>query len=295
MTELVTGAASKSFSSDQSSLVTVLLRTKNEAASIGGTLEALLSQTYKNIELLVVDSGSTDKTLEIARKYPVRIYKIPSSDFTFGYSLNFGFRHAAGVYVACLSAHALPATNDWLEILMSNVNNDRVAAVMSNTVPFPDCNPFDRRGLIKKYTIAKQDIFEGEPYIFSNSCSLIRKRIWDQVPFDESLIASEDHDWIRKVIKLSYRIVYDPAAKVYHSHNETLKQIYDRYYREAYANNLLRLQRYPLSRILFDMVAGSLYDIMYVLVKRDNVKWIFFAPFRRFAMNLGRYRATRNQ
>jgi rhamnosyltransferase len=295
MTEHTSGSRSESFNNEQRALVSVLLRTKNEAAFLGRTLEALFCQTYENIEVLVVDSGSTDATLEIAGKYPVRIYEIAPSDFTYGYSLNFGFRHAKGEYIASLSAHALPVTNDWLEILMSNVGNDRVAAVMSNTVPFPDCNPFDRRGLIKKYTIPKQDIFEGEPYIFSNSCSLIRKRIWEQVPFDESLIASEDHDWIQKVIKLSCRIVYDPAAKVYHSHNETLKQIYDRYYREAYANNLLRLQRYPLSSILFDMTAGSFYDILYVLVKRDNAKWIFFAPLRRFAMNFGRYRATRNQ
>ncbi len=273
-------------------IVSILLRTKNEGAFIEKTIKALLSQTYKNIELIIVDSGSTDETLGIARQFPVSIYEISQEDFTFGYSLNYGIEKAKGEYIVCLSAHAMPVLNDWIQVLVSNFNDDGIAAVMSKTVPLPDCNPFDRRGLTKKYGISKQEIFPGKPYIFSNSCCMIRRSIWERERFNESLIASEDHDWIDRIIKLNYRVIYEPLAGVYHSHNESLKQIYVRYHREAYSNKLLGLERYSLLNVLYDLVAGSVYDMLYVLIKRDNLKWFFFAPIRRIAMNYGRYNAT---
>ena len=85
--------------------------------------------------------------------------------------------------------------------------------------------------------------------------------------------------------------MYEPGAKVYHSHNETLKQIYGRTYQFAYAVQDLELQKFTLPGILFDLIAGSVYDMAYVLMKRDNLKWFLLAPMRRFVMNLAKYRA----
>lgn len=273
--------------------VSIIIRTKNEEKYIGKTLDAIFSQTYKSFEVIIVDSGSIDKTLEIARKYPVNIYEIKPEDFTWGYALNYGFQRAEGQYVICLSAHALPLSNNWLTILISNFNDDNVAAVMSHSLPWPDCNPFDRRGLLKKFNIPKQEIAEGPPFIFGNTSSAIRKSVWEKVHFDESLSYCEDHDWIRKIRKLGYKIIYEPDAKVYHSHNETLKQIYRRYYQFSYASKLLKFENHTLIKILFDFLAGSLYDMAYVLFKRDNLKWFFFAPLRRFVINYARYKASK--
>lgn len=273
--------------------VSVLIRAKNEDKYIGRTLSVLFSQTYKNYEVLIVDSGSTDRTLEIAGRYPVKIYEIKPEDFTYGYSLNYGFQRAQGKYVVNLSAHALPASNDWLETLIANFDDDSVAAVMSNNLPCPDCNPFDRRGLLNKYNIPKQEIRGGPPYIFANYSSAIRKSAWEKVHYDETLTYAEDHDWALKVEKLGYKIIYEPGAETYHSHNETLKQIYKRSHMEACARKTLKFKNYTLINILFDFFAGSAYDMLYVLLKRDSLKWFFFAPLRRFAMNYARFRASR--
>jgi len=273
--------------------VSILIRTKNEERYIGKTLSAIFSQTYKNCEVLIVDSGSTDLTLKIARKYAVRIYEIKPEDFTFGYSLNYGFQRARGKYVVCLSAHALPLSKDWIKTVIANFSDDNVAAVMTKTLPWPDCNPFDRRGLIKKFNIKKQEIKEGPPFIFGNYGSAISRDVWHKIPFDESLSYSEDYDWIKKVRQLNYRIIYEPDAKVYHSHNETIKQIYRRYYQEACAKKKLKIRNYTFFNVFFDAVVGSIYDMLYVLLKRDNLKWFFIAPLRRFTMNFARYRASR--
>ena len=273
--------------------VSILIRTKNEERHIGQTLSVIFSQSYKNYEVLIVDSGSTDKTLEIAKDYPVKIFKIRAEDFTWGYSLNYGFQRAKGEYVVCLSAHSLPLSENWLETIISNFNNNNVAAVMCNTLPWPDCNPFDRRGLLKKFNMPKHDLAEGPPFIFGNVSSAIRKSVWEQVHFDEKLRYCEDEDWMRKVRKLHYKVIFEPEARVYHSHNETLSQIYRRTHNFAFAAQSLGLQNITLPNVLFDLVAGSAYDMAYVLMKRDNIKWFFFAPVRRFVMNLAKFKASR--
>lgn len=271
--------------------VSILIRTKNEEKHIGQTLSVLFSQTYKSYEVLIVDSGSTDRTLEIARKYPVSIYEIKPEEFTWGYSLNYGFRKTSGKYVICLSAHALPLSDDWLATIIPNFDDEQVAAVMCNTLPWPDCNPFDRRGLLKKFNIEKQEIKEGPPFLFGNTSCAVRKAAWEAVNYDESLSYCEDHDWLGKIRKLNYIAVYEPNAKVYHSHNETLSQIYFRSYKFAFAAEKLKFEKFTLSSMLFDLLAGSAYDMAYVLLKRDNLKWFFFAPLRRFAINYARFKA----
>lgn len=274
--------------------VSILIRTKNEGKYIGRTLDVLYSQTLKNFEILVVDSGSTDNTLEVAEKYPLKIYKISPESFTWGYALNYGFHRASGKYVICLSAHALPASEKWLDKLIANFSDEAVAAVASNMLPFPDCNPFDRRGLFRKYSIEKQKLAEGPPFIFSNSCSAIRKSVWNRVHFDESLLAVEEEDWARKARNLGYTVVYEPEAKVYHSHNESLRQIYKRHYELSHAFLLLGLQKFSFAKISYDFFAGSVYDMAYVLIKLDSIKWLFFAPMRRFVINFARLNAARN-
>lgn len=273
--------------------VTVLIRAKNEAKDIGKTLSAIFSQTYKSYEVIIVDSGSTDRTLEIAREYPLRIYEIRPEDFTWGYALNYGFKRANGKYVVNLSAHALPLSDNWIETMIANFNDEKVAAVMSKNLPCPDCNPFDRRGLLKKYNMPRQEIKGGPPYIFSNYSSVIRKSVWVRVPYDETLTYAEDHDWAIKIADLGYKIIYEPAAETYHSHNETLKQIYKRAYVEACALKVLEYKKFTVLNILFDLFAGSVYDMLYVLVKRDNIKWFFFAPFRKIVINFARFKAMR--
>jgi rhamnosyltransferase len=272
--------------------VTILIRTKNEEKFIGQTLDILYSQTYKNIEVLIVDSGSTDKTLQIVRKYPIIIYEIKPEEFTWGYALNYGFQRAKGLYIICLSAHSLPLSVDWLEIMISNFKDENVAAVMSNTLPWPDCNPFDRRGLLKKFNMHKKELKPGPPFVFGNVSSAIRREVWEKIQFDETLSYCEDDDWMRKAIKMNYKVIYEPEAKVYHSHNETLTQIYSRTYQFAFAVQDLKYQRFTLPNVLYDFFVGSVYDMAYVLFKRDNIKWFFVAPLRRFAMNLAKYKSS---
>ena len=107
----------------------IVIRTFNEEKHIGNLLSAIASQTYKNYEIVIVDSGSTDDTLSIAEKFPVRIIKIESRDFTFGYSLNVGCEASRGKYLVFVSAHILPVSREWLSNLVNAFKNEKVAMV----------------------------------------------------------------------------------------------------------------------------------------------------------------------
>src|SRR3954449_4709893 len=96
--------------------VSVVVRAKNEAADIGRTLSLLNEQDLggRAVEVIVVDSGSSDGTQRIALEHGARLVEIPPESFTFGGSLNTGCEHARAAIIVALSAHAFPPDKGWL-------------------------------------------------------------------------------------------------------------------------------------------------------------------------------------
>ena len=105
----------------------IVIRAYNEEKYIGRLLEGLRQQTLKDVEIILVDSGSTDGTVAVAESFSARIVRIPSAEFTFGRSLNFGLRSATRELVVIASAHVYPVYPDWLESLLSPFEEDDVA------------------------------------------------------------------------------------------------------------------------------------------------------------------------
>ena len=110
--------------------VSIVIRTKNEAHFIGETLKRIQEQNFDgNYEIIIVDSGSTDSTVEIVRKYGVRLVEISEKEFTYGRSLNVGASSARHDVIVNLSAHAIPKESTWLKRLTSAFSDDNVAGV----------------------------------------------------------------------------------------------------------------------------------------------------------------------
>ena len=107
----------------------IIIRTLNEVKHLGNLLEAIKKQAYRHSEVIVVDSGSSDGTLDVAREHGVTLIEIPSRDFTFGYALNVGCEAARGKYLVFISAHVLPRDERWLSEMVAPFKDPKVAMV----------------------------------------------------------------------------------------------------------------------------------------------------------------------
>ena len=105
----------------------IIIRAYNEEKNIGRLLDGIFKQSVQNIQVILVNSGSTDGTVKIAGQYPVEIVHINPEEFTFGRSLNFGISKAQADIVVLASAHVYPVYPDWLERLMEPFNDNLVA------------------------------------------------------------------------------------------------------------------------------------------------------------------------
>jgi len=102
-------------------LVSIIIRTLNEERYLDELLVAIETQnaTDFSYEVVIVDSGSTDNTLTMAKSHNARITYIKKKDFTFGRSLNIGCDFAHGEYLVFISGHCIPANKDWLQSLIA--------------------------------------------------------------------------------------------------------------------------------------------------------------------------------
>ena len=105
----------------------IVIRAYNEEMHLGQLLSGIERQVGIRAETILVDSGSTDRTVEIASQFPVSVLSIPPSEFTFGRSLNLGCSQASGEFIVVASAHVYPVYPDWLQRLLEPFQDRRVA------------------------------------------------------------------------------------------------------------------------------------------------------------------------
>ena len=214
--------------------VSIVIRAFNEAKHIGNLLMAIKDQLYKDYEIIVVDSGSTDDTKEIANNFCDKFIEIVTDDFTFGYSLNVGCRESQGELIVCVSAHAIPVNENWLDNLIAPFSDGEVAMVYGKHIGVKQTKFSEKRdfGFYFRDKLIKNKI---KPFYANNANSAIRKSLWEQESWDENLTGLEDIAWSQKMGMNGFSTVYQPDAPVYHIHEETWKQVYNRYRREALA------------------------------------------------------------
>jgi rhamnosyltransferase len=206
--------------------VSIVIRAKNEARFIGETLEAIGRQEgVGRVEVIVVDSGSTDGTQDIVRGFPARLIEIPPETFTYGRALNVGVAAALGGVVVSLSAHSLPAHERWLANLVRNFADARVAGVYGRQIPRANASFFDLFGMALSGVTSTRRRWQEKDMMFSNANGAFRRQLCRIFPFDERLLGAEDLAWAHVVQGQGYAVVYEPGAPVYHSHRESLPHL----------------------------------------------------------------------
>lgn len=196
-------------------MISIIIRSKNEEKWISSCLESIFKQNYKDFEVILVDNGSSDRTVEKARRFAVKEI-IAIADFLPGLAINRGVRASSGEYLVCLSAHCIPVDEFWLENLLRNFEDPEVAGVYGRQEPMAFTNDLDKRDLINVFGLDRK-VQRKDPF-FHNANSMIRRAVWERYPFDEKVTNIEDRVWAKQVLAAGYKIVYEPEASVYHYH-----------------------------------------------------------------------------
>lgn len=216
----------------------VIIRTKNEEKWLGVVLGKLFEQTYKDFEVIIVDSGSTDKTLDIAKKFPVKIFEIPPQDFSYPYALNYGIeRTKATSFVVLISAHSIPVSETWLEDGLKNLKEDKMGKLMGIygfMKPLPESSFWDKfitNGFNFLRCLGKKQerliIHNAGMGIMGFTNAIIRKELWEKRRFNEDYGAGgEDGEWADYWFKQGYSAIKDEKFTVFHSHNLSLWRWY---------------------------------------------------------------------
>ena len=262
----------------------IVIRAYNEEKHIGRLLEGIGRQTIRDVELILVDSGSTDETVHVAESFDARVVRIPSAEFTFGRSLNFGVQAATRELIVIASAHIYPVYPDWLESLLRPFEDEEVALTYGKQRG-PSSAKYSEQQIYHHWypDVSKP---RQETVFCNNANAAIRKSLWQQNPYDETLTGLEDLAWANWVREQGYDIAYVAEAEIIHVHNETPHGVFNRYRREGMAFKKI----YPEAHFsLYDFVRLTGMNILSDLwhAARERVLWrnlfsIFWFRFTQF-------------
>src|SRR5690349_5256681 len=211
----------------------IVIRAYNEEKYIGRLLEGIRQQTLKDVEIILVDSGSTDETISIAQSFEARIVSIPSSEFTFGRSLNLGIQEATRELIVIASAHVYPVYPDWIAALLYPFQNENIALTYGKQRG-PETAHFSEQQIYHQWYPEVSKARQATAFC-NNANAAIRKSLWQQNPYDETLTGLEDLAWGKWAKEQGYDIAYVAEAEIIHVHTETFEGIFNRYRREAMA------------------------------------------------------------
>jgi glycosyltransferase involved in cell wall biosynthesis len=221
-----------------SPVISVVIRCRDEVQSIGPVIEGVLEQRgAPPFEVLAVDSGSRDGTLDLLARLPVRVHHLAPGTFSYGHALNFGAAAAHGTIVVFLSAHSRPLNSHWLARLVKPFDVSTVVATFGRQVPIDGVNPIEAITTRRNFPGAAPAAVR-----FSNANGALRRASVLERPFDEEIPIAEDHLWACG-LRPEERIVYVPDAVVYHSHPMTAEHWRARFYAHGLAAEYARRRR----------------------------------------------------
>jgi len=213
--------------------VSIIIPAKNEEENIGKCLEIIYAQeTNYRFEVIVIDSGSSDQTRDIVRTFSLaHLEEILPGEFGHGKTRNLGAEGSRGDYIVFLNADALPVDKNWLNPLIAPLIEDKkIAGVYSRHIPKEGCYLYMLRDIQKTMSGKRMVRNQTNPLefmIFSTVSCAIPREIREKYPFKDDIIIAEDQEWAGRLLDRGFKIVYEPASRVYHSHNYTPRQLFE--------------------------------------------------------------------
>ncbi len=226
--------------------VSVIIPTLNAEREIESLILALEGQSLPPKEIIIVDSSSADRTLEIAGKHAI-VRTETVSTFNHGGTRDLAARMAAGDILIFMTQDALPKDKNLIKMLVNALReHPRAAAAYGRQIPRENAWPQEK--LVRSFNYPEASAVHSlssikelglRTFYLSNVCAAYRRDLYlDLGGFEQDLRSNEDMLFAAKAIRKGYEILYCAEAGVIHSHNLGLG--------EQYRRN--RLQGYELAR-----------------------------------------------
>lgn len=295
----------------------LMIPTKNAGELFKRVIAGLQVQTcWQDVEFIVVDSGSTDETLAIAKVAGAKCVSIPPEEFNHGATRDYGISLATTNRIVMTVQDAVPNDPHVIERLIATLEEDNVAGVYARQIPQPDADIITKRNLNMHFTggtkRVTQALYNAAQYDtlnprerhavsnFDNVCSAIRKDVWQETKFGR-INFGEDIDWATRVLKRGFKIIYEPSAAVVHSHDRPVSYEYKRTYvchRKLYSLFGLELVTTPRVALIAwaHWTARDIYHILrYERRPWEAIKMLFKTPVLNYFRILGIYQAERDE
>jgi len=219
-------------------VISVLIPVKNGGDDLARCLHGIAAQRVDDdVEIVVVDSGSTDGSPVRARELGASVHEIPPERFVHGATRNLAARLSKGQVLVFTTQDAVAADEHWLSVLTAAVGADGIAGAYGRQLPHADARPPERFFLDFMYgptprvqRLGRLEELTYEHTLFSNVNSAIPRRVWEEFPFSDDVTMSEDQEWSRRVLLAGRTIAYEPRAAVRHSHTYSLAEAFRRFY-----------------------------------------------------------------
>jgi len=265
-----------------SPMISVVIPVKNGGDGLIRCLDGIRAQEVaEEVEIVVVDSGSTDGSVAAARARSALVHEIPAHQFSHGASRNLGAARARGELLAFVSQDAVPVDRQWLSRLTAPLSRDpALAGVYGRQLPNDDATPPEQYflnflyGARSRRQSASLDQLSMDTTLFSNVNSAVPRRIWERFAFVQDIIMSEDQEWSRRVLLEGFSIAYEPSAAVRHSHRYTVTGAFRRFFDSGASSDRAYLAgRQHSSRVLRQAA---------IRYARGEIDWLWRTGQRRW-------------
>jgi len=267
--------------------ISVIIPTYNAGKLLFKVLPAVEHQSILPYEIIIIDSNSTDDTLNIANSFPVKCISIAKKDFNHGGTRNYGARLARGDYIVYLTQDVVPMDNEWLENLIKPIHDNSAVGAFSRQIAQKNAVPTEKFFYSHMYPsksrmLTSNDLSTQE-ILFSNASSAVKKSYILDNPFSENILMSEDYEWALRMLGEWQSIAYVASSKVLHSHDVSFIKLFKRYFDFGVSHNEISSKQNKVSFIKKG-IFSTLEEILYH-AKHGNFIW----AFRSFTYNFSKF------
>lgn len=275
-------------------MISVVVPVKDGGSDLVRCLEAIGRQRMdEEVEIVVVDSGSSDGSVESAHRAGARVHEIPPESFDHGATRNLLASLAHGDVLVFTSQDATPERDDWLTTLVTALRSgERIAGAYGRQVAYQTAKPPERFFLDFLYgpepriqRIERGGDLRLETTLFSNVNSAIPRALLEEHPFAEDLVMGEDQEWSRRMLLEGFALVYEPRAVVRHSHAYTLSSAFRRFFDSGVAADRTFVSEDAGSRAALRQAAAR--------YARDEIEWLWSTGQRRWIPYTSLYELTK--